>query len=120
MSGQRSVVHQEVGVVVFGILGPVTVWDTAGRPVTLRRRKARWLLCLLLRQRNRDVPTGWLIDGLWGAAPPVSAQANLHNYLSDLRRALVHTAAAGALQTTAAATCYRCGPASSTRIASPT
>lgn len=86
---------------VFGILGPVTVWDTAGRPVTLRRRKARWLLCLLLWHRNRDVSTGRLIDGLWGAAPPVSAQANLHNYVSDLRRALVHTAAAGALQTTA-------------------
>jgi hypothetical protein len=85
---------------VFGMLGPLTLWTADGQPVSIRRRKARWLLTVLLWQRNRDVPAAALVEWLWGGAPPASAHANLHNYVSDLRRALARTSAAGALHTT--------------------
>jgi hypothetical protein len=85
---------------VFGMLGPLMVWTVDGQPVSIRRRKARWLLTVLLWQRNRDVPAVALVEWLWGGSPPASAHANLHSYVSDLRRALAGTAAAGALHTT--------------------
>ena len=85
---------------VFGMLGPLTLWTADGHPVSIRRRKARWLLAVLLWQRNQDVPSDRLVEWLWGGEPPASAHANLHNYVSDLRRALARTPAAGALHTT--------------------
>jgi DNA-binding SARP family transcriptional activator len=84
----------------FGILGPLDVRDTADRQLAIRRRKARTLLALMLCHRDRDVPAHRLTDWLWGSEPPVSALANLHSYVSDLRRVLAGTAAAGSLHTT--------------------
>src|SRR5262245_53789239 len=84
----------------FAILGPLDVRDTADRPVIIRRRKARTLLALMLRHRGRDMAMDRLTDWLWDAAPPASAVANLHSYVSELRRALSDTHAVGSLHTT--------------------
>jgi DNA-binding SARP family transcriptional activator len=87
--------------VEFALLGSLELRDGAGRPVKLRRHKARVLLGLLLSQRNRPVSASTLVDWLWNAEQPPSARANLQSYVSDLRRALRAADLAGCLHTTA-------------------
>jgi DNA-binding SARP family transcriptional activator len=84
----------------FGILGPLDVRDISDRSLAIRRRKARTLLALLICHRDQDVSAELLTEWLWGARPPASALANLRGYVSDLRRALAGTTAAGGLHTT--------------------
>ncbi|MDF3300643.1 AfsR/SARP family transcriptional regulator [Streptomyces tropicalis] len=50
--------------------------------------KVRALLAALLLEAGRVVPVETLKDALWGGAPPVSAQASLHNHVARLRRLL--------------------------------
>ncbi|KOV68410.1 BTAD domain-containing putative transcriptional regulator [Streptomyces sp. MMG1121] len=50
--------------------------------------KVRALLAALLLEAGRVVPVESLKDALWGGAPPVSAQASLHNHVTRLRRLL--------------------------------
>ncbi|MBL1085654.1 winged helix-turn-helix domain-containing protein [Streptomyces actinomycinicus] len=50
--------------------------------------KARALLAALLLEPGRVVSVESLKDALWGGAPPVSAQASLHNHVARLRRLL--------------------------------
>ncbi|TGB01150.1 AfsR/SARP family transcriptional regulator [Streptomyces sp. MZ04] len=45
-------------------------------------------------RRERAVPTRELVQELWGDAPPASARANLHSYLSSLRAVLAGSGAA--------------------------
>ncbi|PZH14744.1 hypothetical protein C1I97_09935 [Streptomyces sp. NTH33] len=59
-----------------------------GEPLTLRRRKPRLLLAMLLLRNGRTVSTRELARALWQDAPPPSARANLHAYLSALRKQL--------------------------------
>lgn len=60
----------------------------AGQPLTLRRRKPRLLLAMLFLRNGRTVSTVELTRALWQDAPPPSARANLHAYLSALRKQL--------------------------------
>ncbi len=46
------------------------------------------MLQLLLLSANEVVPTGRLVDGLWGDDPPPSAEHAIEVYVSHLRRAL--------------------------------
>lgn len=71
---------------IFGVLGPVAVWDDGGQLPAVSGRE-RLLLATLLLNTGRVVPTHTLIDGLWQAAPP-TARAQLHNMISKLRRRL--------------------------------
>ncbi|GGW61482.1 hypothetical protein GCM10010503_43210 [Streptomyces lucensis JCM 4490] len=50
--------------------------------------KVRALLAALLLEHGRIVSVDSLKDALWGGAPPVSAQASLHNHVTRLRRLL--------------------------------
>ena len=71
----------------FRLLGPVGACR-AGIPADIARGKQRVLLAALLLKANRTVPGDELIDALWGAEPPTSAQATLQNYVKRLRQAL--------------------------------
>lgn len=82
----------------FGLLGPPVLYTAdapeaeceAGVPPydTVRSPKVRALLASLLLDAGRIVPVESLKDALWGGAPPVSAQASLHNHVTRLRRLL--------------------------------
>ncbi|MFJ9869483.1 BTAD domain-containing putative transcriptional regulator [Streptomyces sp. NPDC101165] len=95
----------------FGLLGPPVLYDrqpyeisygasggvlgtpeTPDAPDNLVRAigspKVRALLAALLLEAGRVVSVESLKDALWGGAPPVSAQASLHNHVTRLRRLL--------------------------------
>ncbi|MEU8692575.1 BTAD domain-containing putative transcriptional regulator [Streptomyces sp. NPDC048665] len=99
----------------FGLLGPPVLYDrppyeTAHEPSSyetpgglsgeafddvpdsgvraIGSPKVRALLAALLLEGGRVVSVESLKDALWGGAPPVSAQASLHNHVTRLRRLL--------------------------------
>ncbi|MEV7688280.1 AfsR/SARP family transcriptional regulator [Streptomyces bungoensis] len=85
----------------FGLLGPPVLFDrppygiSYGEPGDLLDSprpigspKVRALLAALLLEAGRVVSVESLKDALWGGAPPVSAQASLHNHVTRLRRLL--------------------------------
>lgn len=71
----------------FLLLGPVAVESATG-PVAIGGAKPRTLLAALLVDDGRVVPTGRLIDAIWGLDPPDSARPLIQTYVSALRRAL--------------------------------
>ncbi|WP_415840147.1 AfsR/SARP family transcriptional regulator, partial [Nocardiopsis gilva] len=72
----------------FSILGPATVRDDAGEPITIGGARLRRLLVLLLLSPGRTVGTDRLIDGIWGGEAPASAGNALQALVSRLRRVL--------------------------------
>ncbi|MGA5203525.1 BTAD domain-containing putative transcriptional regulator [Streptomyces variegatus] len=81
----------------FGLLGPPVLFyevqdgvrvfrGSAGRIIA--SPKSRVLLAALILDAGRVVSVESLKDALWGGAPPVSAQASLHNHIARLRRLL--------------------------------
>ncbi|MDQ0750266.1 DNA-binding SARP family transcriptional activator/tetratricopeptide (TPR) repeat protein [Streptomyces africanus] len=77
----------------FGLLGPPVLYHDAGGCGRSEVRdvaspKSRVLLAALLLDAGRVVSVESLKDALWGGAPPVSAQASLHNHVARLRRLL--------------------------------
>jgi WD40 repeat protein/DNA-binding SARP family transcriptional activator len=71
----------------FGVLGPLEVIAESGQ-VPLGGQKQRALLALLLARPGRVVSVDALIQGLWGDAPPRSADKTLQSYVVHLRHAL--------------------------------
>src|SRR3954451_18895801 len=71
----------------FRVLGPVEV-GVEPRPVLIERWLPRALLAYLLLHANEPVSAERLVDALWGAAPPRTATASLHNQVSALRKLL--------------------------------
>ncbi|MGV9347256.1 BTAD domain-containing putative transcriptional regulator [Streptomyces spiralis] len=75
----------------FGLLGPPVLYEPAPGEYAVRpigSPKVRALLAALLLEAGRVVSVESLKEALWGAAPPVSAQASLHNHVARLRRLL--------------------------------
>ncbi|MFH9402982.1 BTAD domain-containing putative transcriptional regulator [Streptomyces sp. NPDC017638] len=87
----------------FGLLGPPVLYDRPsygvpyepssgasgdGHVRSIGSPKVRALLAALLLEPGRVVSVEVLKDALWGGAPPVSAQASLHNHVTRLRRLL--------------------------------
>ena len=71
----------------FRLLGPLEVLD--GRaPLPLTSRKQRALLALLLLNANRTVARDRIVDELWGAEVPDSAQKMVQIHVSQLRKTL--------------------------------
>jgi DNA-binding SARP family transcriptional activator len=79
-----------------GVLGPTVVRATTpadvdadpGTATTLKAAKHRALLAALALQPRRAVSADTLVEAIWGADAPPSAQATLHTYLSVVRRTL--------------------------------
>ena len=71
----------------FGILGPLRVTN-AGRPLKPGGPRQRALLAALLVRAGQPVGLGSLVEAVWGERPPASAVANVHTYVSRLRRDL--------------------------------
>lgn len=72
----------------IALLGPLEVRTDAGRPVQVGGPRLRTLLILLALEAGRVATTQWLIDGVWGEAPPVGAANALQALVSRLRRAV--------------------------------
>jgi DNA-binding SARP family transcriptional activator/tetratricopeptide (TPR) repeat protein len=73
--------------VEFGLLGPLTVRHK-GAVVSIAQGRQRHLLAALLLDANHLVTTAQLTHVLWGATPPTSVRAALHNQVRRLRDAL--------------------------------
>ncbi|WIM94019.1 AfsR/SARP family transcriptional regulator [Actinoplanes oblitus] len=71
----------------FGVLGPMTATDAAGRPIGLKGPMHRAVVARLLVARRRVVPVGDLVADLW-VAPPDGAVAAVRTFVAALRRAL--------------------------------
>ena len=69
----------------YRILGSLEVGPD-GSQITVKGRKPRALLALLLLHRNEVVPAERLIDDLWGEDPPATAANTLQVYVSQLRK----------------------------------
>ncbi|MGW5878086.1 BTAD domain-containing putative transcriptional regulator [Nocardiopsis terrae] len=72
----------------FGVLGPVTAWDEAERPLALRGPRHRAVLARLIVARRRVVPVELLIEDLWQGAAPPGATSAVRTFVAALRRAL--------------------------------
>jgi WD40 repeat protein/DNA-binding SARP family transcriptional activator len=71
----------------FRLLGPLEVTE-GERPIPLGGPKQRAVLAHLLLQANQVVPTGLLIEEIWGEEPPAAARGSLQAYVSRLRKLL--------------------------------
>jgi predicted ATPase/DNA-binding SARP family transcriptional activator len=67
------------------MLGPIEV-VLDGPPLSVKGKKPRALLALLLMRRNELVPTELLIEDLWGDKAPATAGNTLQVYVSQLRK----------------------------------
>ena len=70
---------------MYRILGPVEV-ELEGPPLSVKGKKPRALLALLILRRNEPVPTELLIENLWGDKAPATAANTLQVYVSQLRK----------------------------------
>lgn len=75
----------------YRILGPLEVADQ-DREVLLGGGRQRAVLALLLLHPNEVVSSEWLIDELWGDAPPPTAAKTVQVYVSRLRKSLTASA----------------------------
>jgi DNA-binding SARP family transcriptional activator/tetratricopeptide (TPR) repeat protein len=76
-----------VGVLEFGILGPVRA-ARDGRELGLGGPRQRAVLALLLVPAGRVVPAEYLAEVLWRGSPPPGAAKTLRSYVSRLRSLL--------------------------------
>ena len=72
----------------FGLLGPLAVWTSEGKPVRVPEVKVRALLADLLLHEGRAVSAERLLDDLWGERLPGNPGNTLQTKVSQLRRAL--------------------------------
>jgi DNA-binding SARP family transcriptional activator len=71
--------------VEVGVLGPLQA-SVDDAPVSLGTPKQRALLAMLVINRNRPVGVDSLVTAIWGESPPPNTRANVHTYVSNLRR----------------------------------
>jgi predicted ATPase/DNA-binding SARP family transcriptional activator len=69
----------------YRVLGPVEV-VLEGPSLSVKGKKPRALLALLILRRNEPVPTEVLIEDLWGDKAPATAANTLQVYVSQLRK----------------------------------
>lgn len=74
----------------IGVLGPIEV-AVASREIRLAGQKQRALLAALVLEHGRAVSLDRLVSALWSDAPPRTARAKVHTYVSGLRQALRHS-----------------------------
>jgi DNA-binding SARP family transcriptional activator len=66
------------------VLGPVGI-HAAGRPLSPRSSKIRYLAAILALNGRRPVSPSRLTNVLWNDDPPASAHKNMHQYVHRLR-----------------------------------
>jgi len=93
-------------VLEIGLLGPLLM-NVDGRPVRLGSPKQRAVLAMLAINRNRAVAVDTLISALWGERPPADVRANIHTYVSNLRKLISDGGLAGKAVLAAAPPGYR-------------
>ncbi len=71
----------------FRILGPLEVVD-GERTLPLGARTRRALLAVLLLRRGQVVSVDEIVEALWGAEPPRTAEHSIQVYVSELRKVL--------------------------------
>ncbi|WP_162834548.1 AfsR/SARP family transcriptional regulator [Amycolatopsis circi] len=69
----------------FRLLGPLSVLSD-DRDITPSAPKLREILALLIVRANQRVSMNDLVDELWGARPPRSAQVTVQTYIHRLRK----------------------------------
>ncbi|WP_412076226.1 BTAD domain-containing putative transcriptional regulator [Streptomyces xanthophaeus] len=69
------------------ILGPIEAFD-GGRARSLGGMRPRTLLAALVLAGERGLSQYEIQQALWGAAPPATVRAQVHTYISRLRKAL--------------------------------
>jgi predicted ATPase/DNA-binding SARP family transcriptional activator len=74
--------------VQIALLGPLEVRTDSGPPAEVGGARLRALLILLALDAGRVATTQRLIEGVWGAAPPLGAANALQALVSRLRRAV--------------------------------
>lgn len=79
---------QYCGLVQFGVLGPLIVWQEDGEPVTLPSADLRSLLAVLLVHEGAPVPVERLVHDLWPQSLPARPANDLQVRVFRLRRAL--------------------------------
>lgn len=72
----------------FRILGPLEIATEDGLLMLPAGHGQRAVLLYLLLHANEIVPTERLIDALWPAEPPATAQKMVQGYVSQLRKSL--------------------------------
>lgn len=77
---------------MFRVLGPLAV-HVDGAPVALRGPKQRTVLAMLLMSKNQRTSIATLVDAVWDASPPSTADKQVRNAVSNLRTALEPTGA---------------------------
>lgn len=71
----------------FYILGQLEVMS-GDKPITIRAKRLRGMLAILLLNTTHIVHIDRIIDGLWSGEPPRSALENVRTYISQLRQLL--------------------------------
>lgn len=106
--------------VTIKLLGPVSL-EVRGRPVPTRSVRTRSVLAVVGLAQGQPVSVGRLVDQIWGACLPNSAVQQVHNTVSQLRRAVSSAAAAEGLDEPdwlrTGANGYRLGPAAEVDLA---
>jgi DNA-binding SARP family transcriptional activator len=78
----------------YRVLGPVEVL-AEGRPVAIGGPKPRSLLVLLLLNAGRVVPSGQVLEALWGGRPPRSGATRVQGVVSQLRASFARAGVSG-------------------------
>ncbi|MDQ2584411.1 BTAD domain-containing putative transcriptional regulator [Saccharothrix yanglingensis] len=76
--------------VTAALLGPARAWRD-GTEVDLGTARRRAVFAVLALRADQVVSRDELVDAVWGDAPPTTAAASLHTYVSGLRRVLEPT-----------------------------
>ncbi|MFD0350631.1 winged helix-turn-helix domain-containing protein [Kitasatospora aburaviensis] len=72
---------------IFSVLGPLGV-QANGRPVNPGSARQRAVLTALLLTPGQPMTAEQLTEAVWPRNPPNDVMANLHSYVSNLRRLL--------------------------------
>jgi DNA-binding SARP family transcriptional activator len=80
-------VGRRMGRLEFRILGPLEA-RRDNRVVSIPASRERAVLAALLLQANQVASAEWLVERLWGTAPPPTARNTLHSLVHRLRHRL--------------------------------
>ena len=72
----------------IGLLGGVRAATDAGVPVDVGPAKCQTVLAVLALSPGRAVPVARMVELVWGAEPPRTAEKTVQSYVVRLRKGL--------------------------------